>query len=59
MVAQGEPRKSGGELEARLELFLLTNMYLHLAVFRVMEFSTSHLVANCIQITLKKIVMDR
>jgi len=38
IIAEGEPIKSGGKLEVRLDLFLLTNMYLHLAVFRVMEF---------------------
>ena len=39
IIAEGEPIKSGGKLEARPDLFLLTNMYLHLKVFRVKEFS--------------------
>ena len=38
IMAEGEPVKSGGKLEARLDLFPLTDMYLHLALFRVMEF---------------------
>ena len=38
IMAKGEPIKSWGKLEARLDIFLLTNMYLHLAVFKVMEF---------------------
>jgi len=27
IIAEGEPIKSGGKLEVRLDLFLLTNMY--------------------------------
>ena len=38
IMADGEPIKSGGKLEARLDLFPLTNMYLHLEVFRIMGF---------------------
>jgi len=38
MIAEGEPIKSGGKREGRPDPFMLTNMYLHLAVFRVMEF---------------------
>ena len=40
MVAEGETVKSWGQAgsEARPDLFLLSNMYLHLTVFRVVEF---------------------
>ena len=46
MVAEGETVKSWGQAgsEARPDLFLLSNMYLHLTVFRVVEFWTSQLV---------------
>ena len=38
IMAEGEPIKSGGKLEARLDLFLLICIYTYQLVFRVMEF---------------------
>ena len=39
-----DPMHKGGEMGARLFLFLLISIHLHLAAFRVMEHRTSQLV---------------